>query len=153
MLQRIQTIYLLLALCSLVAAFFFPFANISTESVLQASGAFSSDFSTSVETLLPFPIGYLLIGLIGLISFTILQYKNRKRQMLLTKIAYLLSLATVVAIYLSINSLLGGRAAEDVGVVYGIATYMPVVALVFLFLAHRAIKKDEELVRSNDRLR
>ena len=36
---------------------------------------------------------------------------------------------------------------------YGIGAYLPVVAIAFLLLAFRGIKKDEDLVKSIDRLR
>jgi uncharacterized oligopeptide transporter (OPT) family protein len=35
----------------------------------------------------------------------------------------------------------------------GIGIYLPIVSLMFLVLANRAIKRDEKLVRSSDRLR
>jgi hypothetical protein len=36
---------------------------------------------------------------------------------------------------------------------YGLGMYLPVIALAFTFLANRGIKKDEDLVKSVDRLR
>ncbi len=41
----------------------------------------------------------------------------------------------------------------DQKVIFKIGSYLPWVQFVFVFLAHRAIKKDDELVRSADRLR
>jgi ABC-type polysaccharide transport system permease subunit len=35
----------------------------------------------------------------------------------------------------------------------GIGMFLPIVAIVFLVLANKAIKKDEDLVKSVDRLR
>lgn len=47
------------------------------------------------------------------------------------------------------------RVAADVGVTtsYEVGSVFPIVALVFLVLALRGIRKDEKLIRSADRLR
>ena len=45
-----------------------------------------------------------------------------------------------------------GHSPSDM-IQYNIGTFLPVAALPFVFLANRGIKKDEELVKSLDRLR
>lgn len=153
MLQRIQTVYLLLVLACLGLTFAFPFAEFDMKYVLDNQGAFLLDRSQSLETLLPFPMAYIAVSLIGLTAFTILAYRDRKKQLLLGKLSYLLILGFVVCVYMSIDHIVDQLGGESVKIEYLVSTYLPVIALVFLFLANRGIKRDEELVKSLDRLR
>lgn len=41
----------------------------------------------------------------------------------------------------------------DRKVVFKIGTYLPMLQVILIFLAHRGIKKDDELVKSAERLR
>ena len=144
MIQRIQSIYIILVIACLGAMFFFPFATIG-ELVYDLNGAGGND------EFLPFPMAGIVIGLIALSIFSLFSFKVRNRQLVLGRISYLLILAMVVCVYLSISKL---QEAEGVDMVsYGVSTYLPVVSLVIQFLANRAIKNDDELVKSLDRLR
>ena len=107
---------------------------------------------SKVKALFSFPLAGIVIGLLALTAFIMFSYKNRKRQLVLGRVNYFLILALVVFIHVSIKKILGQMGAGQ-SIVYGISTYLPVVSLVFQFLANRAIKKDEELVKSLDRLR
>lgn len=42
---------------------------------------------------------------------------------------------------------------EGIHIVYGISSYIPIAQIILLILAQRAIRKDEKLVRSSERLR
>jgi len=157
MLQRIQSVYLLLAILCLGAMFFFPIAQ-GGEVLFDTEGvhAIVSDGAStvqSIKSILPFQIGFIVIGLIGLLVFTILQYRHRGRQMIFCRIGYLLILGLVVLIYMTIADVMKQTGMAEAAVKYDVSTYLPVVALVFLFLANRAIRKDEEMVKSLDRLR
>ena len=52
-----------------------------------------------------------------------------------------------ILIYLSLT--LPGEASSE----KGIGMFLPIVVILFAFLANKAIKKDEDLVKSVDRLR
>jgi DMSO reductase anchor subunit len=133
--------------------FAFPIAEFNAKYLLDVTGAFLLDRSQTIDTLLPFPMYYIVVSLAGLLLFCILQYRNRKQQITLCWLSYLLILGLVVLLYLSVDHIVANLQDATAPVAYGVSTYLPVVALVFVFLAKRAIKKDELLVSSQDRLR
>ncbi|MFD1631658.1 DUF4293 domain-containing protein [Pseudopedobacter beijingensis] len=153
MIQRIQSVYLLLASLALFALFIFPLAN-----VLDASGAkriritgvyeIAENGLVQKESFLLLTIATVVLALIPLVL--IFLYKNRKQQMLFVYLtaglvigysywlSTLLKSATVVSLQ-----------ASDYGIGIGLSS----VAVLFLILAARGIKRDDQLVRSADRLR
>ncbi|MEM9527068.1 MAG: DUF4293 domain-containing protein, partial [Bacteroidota bacterium] len=93
--------------------------------------------------------------LIGLFAFagvvllaTIFLFKNRPLQMKLTLAGIVLvAFAIGYGAYQLFTDSAAALATPDIGVA------LPVLAIIFSFLAQRYIKKDEKLVRSADRLR
>ncbi|MEP6260235.1 MAG: DUF4293 domain-containing protein [Gillisia sp.] len=136
MLQRIQTIYLFIAaLISGVLIFFVSLWSNETgepvyvEEVLIALGMF---------------LGSALLSLI-----TIFLFKNRKLQFVLGRINILLNFFLLgVLVYWTLIVPGEMQISEK-----GIGMFIPVLSIVFLVLANKAIKKDEDLVKSVDRLR
>lgn len=150
MLQRIQTVYLLLAFIVVVVAIFFPIVTFESEAFISEISPLGITYTEGqYEFTGPYGIppiaGYGLLAILILVQ--LLQFKNRKRQMAIGRWLYILIIAQV-----AFNYVLCGAMAEPVSA-WGLAFYGPVAALPFIFLANRAIKKDEELVRSIDRLR
>jgi peptidoglycan/LPS O-acetylase OafA/YrhL len=82
---------------------------------------------------------------------TIFMYKNRPRQMQLSRLSLLLNAALTVAFFLLSENYFAKITSSNVE--YGMGIYFPIIAAVFLLLATRAIKKDNILVRSADRIR
>jgi len=136
MLQRIQTLYMLIALIAIGAlGFVFPlWKTAQGEFYFMQSGAYT-----------------MLTGLIvSLILLSILSYKKRKHQFVANRLAIILNLILLgLFVYRSLN--LSGE-AEAVSE-KGIGMFLPIVSIVFLVFANKAIKKDEDLVKSVDRLR
>ncbi|TVZ27278.1 uncharacterized protein DUF4293 [Gillisia sp. Hel_I_86] len=136
MLQRIQTIYLFLAaLISGVLIFFVSLwsneagESIFVEEVLVAMGLF---------------LGSAVLSFISIFLF-----KNRKLQFVLGRINILLNFFLLgVFVYWSLSVPGEMEISEK-----GIGMFIPVLSIVFLVLANKAIKKDEDLVKSVDRLR
>lgn len=136
MLQRIQTIYLFLAaLISGVLIFFVSLwsnengDSVFVEEVLIAMGLF---------------IGSAVLSIISIFLF-----KNRKLQFVLGRINILLNFFLLgVFVYWSLTVPGEMEISEK-----GIGMFIPVLSIVFLVLANKAIKKDEDLVKSVDRLR
>jgi cytochrome bd-type quinol oxidase subunit 2 len=80
---------------------------------------------------------------------TIFIFKNRKLQFVLNRLNIILNFILLgVLVYLSLN-LSGETAVSE----KGIGMFLPIISIVFLVLANKAIKKDEDLVKSVDRLR
>ncbi len=150
MLQRIQTVYLLLSAIALTLTIWMPFAAFDKNGSVSTFTIFG--LSTTQQDLNSWFPYYIVIGLsVALSLFAITQFKKRKRQLNLGKINYLLLLTTIVMLFLDSDNIGQKLAIEKIQ--YGFGMYLPVVALAFTFLANRSIKKDEDLVKSVERLR
>ena len=150
MIQRIQTIYLLLVLICLSLVFAFPFATYTVAEQNYTFDVMGFTYNGANQVKFPFYVAALVIVLLTL--FTILKYKNRKLQLKLGRINYLLLLVVIALSFVNVRTI-EDSFGEVVSVSFGIGLFLPVAALAFLFLANRSIKKDEELIKSLDRLR
>jgi len=137
MIQRIQTVYLLIALVILGALpFVFPL-------FIMSDGKEFRFMNDSFYTVL-----FGLSTTLTLIS--IMYFKKRQHQFVLNRLTIILNLILLgLFVYRSLN--LSGETVQVSE--KGIGMFLPIVAIVFLALANRAIKKDEDLVKSADRLR
>jgi hypothetical protein len=97
-------------------------------------------------------IGVLAVASAAVAVLEIFQFRSRGKQLLLGSINLLLIMATVGAsFYFSskgeqlLNLKLEGK--------FQLAMYLPTLALLLNLLANRFIRRDEQLVRSMDRLR
>ncbi|OIQ29555.1 MAG: hypothetical protein BM564_04910 [Bacteroidetes bacterium MedPE-SWsnd-G2] len=136
MLQRIQTIYLLIAaLVSGGLIFVLP---------LWTSAEGTEVFAKDDVWILA---GFMASAVLSVI--TIFNFKNRQTQFVLGRLNIILNFILLgVFVYQSLT--LSGEAAASEK---GIGLLVPVFSIVFLALANKAIKKDEALVKSVDRLR
>jgi hypothetical protein len=143
MLQRIQSIYLLLvALLSVVLIF--------AKLFLIEAPALNPPYDHVSRYLASNSFLMILNGVIGVISFiTIFLYKKRMTQVKACNLLMILICVLVGLLFFTADTL----NTENAKVVYKYGTYLPLIQLILTFLAMRAIKKDEELVRSADRLR
>ena len=137
MLQRIQTVYLILALLVMgVLPFLFPLWK-------EAAG---NEFWFMESTI--YSAGFGLSTALSLLS--IISYNKRQQQFVMNRLNIILNLTLLgLFVYRSLN--LSGEA--PVVSEKGIGMFLPIVSIVFLVLANKAIKKDEDLVKSVDRLR
>lgn len=160
MIQRKQTLFLLAAVLLCGFSFLLPIANYDSplggdHYELFTSRVFDPVNAVTVEDApLKYPI-YLLYALLGVALFVdIFLFKNRKRQMLILRSTYIFGALTLVLQLVTNQSttayLSTGRHLESA---FGPVMFFPIGILIFMFLAERGIKKDEELVKSMDRLR
>lgn len=136
MIQRVQTLYLALA-------------AIVSGGLSFAFSMWTNASGTSVMALdMVWLIGlFLLSALLSLV--TIFKYKNRQTQFVLGRLNIILNFILLgVIVYLSLT-LSGETAVSE----KGIGMILPLFSIVFIVLANKAIKKDEDLVKSVDRLR
>ena len=154
MLQRIQTIYILLFSILLFIASFLPFAIVTLGddfySLYPATGWEISSGETYSDSKTFYYVGYLVA-----VSFSVLMlvnYKNRKKQLRYGKICYLIVLLSLVYMFNVVSQMTTELEAANAPQ-YSYSMYLLVASLPFMFLANRAIKKDEKLVKSLDRLR
>ncbi|QTE22284.1 DUF4293 domain-containing protein [Polaribacter cellanae] len=143
MIQRIQTIYLLLA-SAISGGLIFVFDL--WENLKREVFAFDLLSSNSLSLKI-IPILFLVSAILTFIA--IFLYKNRKLQFVIGRLAILVNLILLgLSIYLSLN-LSGETAVSE----KGIGMFIPILAILLIVLANKAIKKDEDLVKSVDRLR
>jgi len=137
MIQRIQTIYLFLAFLLVGALpFIFPLWTLSD----------GKDYFFMQNQ-----IYIILFGLSTAITiYTIISFKKRQTQFVANRLNIVLNLILLgLFVYHSLN--LSGETL--VVSEKGIGMFLPILTIVFLVLANKAIKKDEDLVKSVDRLR
>ncbi len=154
MLQRIQTLYLLIADLLVVALFFVPFAEIPGKegSLYQfdLSGVISRGTAGSPMMHSSWPVLILACLILILINLTILQFKNRMRQMKLSYFTIVLLIGLTALIYYYV-----WKSSNLMGSSYSLKIFFtfPLIASVFVYFAIRGIAKDELLVKSIDRIR
>lgn len=152
MIQRIQSIYLLLAAVCVAIAM-----CIAVGSYVEADGI-------TTHILKPLGISYSngeyqsTWGLFGLLFLsavislaTIFLYRNRMLQIRMTIFNALLLIGYYVVAAVFIFSLKGGL--EDASFRPGIGLALPAVAIILFYLAFRGIYRDEIMVKAADRLR
>ena len=146
MIQRIQSIFLFLAAAAGFGLLSLPFAT-TAEAV--ATSALFADASYSVNDNIGLLVLFAVAGALALAS--IFLFNNRTLQQ---KIAQLSIVANVIGLVLTVILFWqDGLMNSDVAINDGVGAYLPFVFLFFGVLALRAIRKDESLVKSMDRLR
>ena len=144
MIQRIQTIYLLFAaIVSGGLTFVFSLWTNVEKILFFAIDAFDSN-DLLIKLI---PILFVVSALLSII--TIFLFKNRKLQFVLGRLNILTNLFLLgLLIYQSLN-----LSGETVVSEKGIGLVLPIIVIFLLAIANKAIKKDEDLVKSVDRLR
>ena len=129
MLQRIQTVWIFLAIIGAVFLF-----------------VTGQDFSLFGPV--PFiSVACVILVLFGFIS--ILSYKDRKRQLQLNKISLIINALLLGLLAYWLLTLSGGIDFPE----KGIEPLFPLLSIICLLIANVYIRKDERLVKSVDRLR
>ncbi len=95
----------------------------------------------------------LAVATILISVYTALQFKDRKKQMKLVKMLMALIIAFFLAAHMAVHGSLFSFSMDAMTSTIRIGMIFPVLSLAFAFLANKGIKKDEELVKSVDRLR
>lgn len=109
---------------------------------------FALDLLKSESNLLKLiPVLFLVSAILAFVAIFI--FKNRKLQFVVGRLTILINLILLgLLIYVSLT--LPGEASVSEK---GIGMFIPILAILLLVLANKAIKKDEDLVKSVDRLR
>lgn len=137
MLQRIQTIYLAIVfVLAGILPFVFPLWKLADGKELY------------FMSIMAYQILFGLSTTLALLS--ILSFKKRQQQFVFNRLNMILNLILLgLFVYRSLN-LSGETPAVSEK---GIGMFLPIISIVMLVLANKAIKKDEDLVKSVDRLR
>jgi len=139
MLQRIQTVWLFLAVLFAALTYKFPFytGNIIGKDNVQRYEKLvaSSNFILLILT------ASFIVGTIAIIFM----YKSRKQQLWLTVVAACLSILNLVIYFYEVKRFNSGNMSLTAILAFAIP--------ILLILAINGIRKDEKLIRSLDRLR
>ena len=140
MIQRQQTLWLLLATIAGVLTFLFPFLTgwelvPKTTMERPAEIVAGSNFFILLTT----------IASIAISAVTIFLFKNRKQQIWLCLLGILLSALLIFLYIMQMNKTIKPTLA--------LFCILPFIVLASYFMAYRNIRKDEKLVKSLDKLR
>lgn len=136
MLQRIQTVYLFISALVIGALYlWFPIIiNEANELIIDKNE--------------PLVLG-LIIGSVVLTLVSIFNFNKRQLQFVLNRLNIILNFVLLgVFVYRSLT-----LSGETLVSEKGIGVLLPIISIVFLVMANKAIKRDEDLVKSVDRLR
>jgi amino acid transporter len=160
MIQRIQTVYLAIAmvLLSIVAVgsevfrfvgetVFFKFNSFGIE---RFQVAFPNGKSEMVNSS---PLYLSLIMLVMFLFVALMGYKNLKRQLKLVRVAFYVYLLLVVGLLIFSFVGLTSYTPEPLKRELGLGFFLFIAGLPFVFLANISIKRDKKLIDSLNRLR
>ncbi len=164
MIQRIQTLFLTLAIISSILMFFYPVESITEFTEVQNQtletdyyhlnvmgiGDPSPDTIPQMNPLVYVPVLIALLMVLILSAYAILRFRNRLHQLKLVKTAIFINILLIAGIFLNYPKLFSNG---KIGTEMSTGAWFPLISLVFLVLANRYILKDEKLVKSVDRLR
>jgi hypothetical protein len=149
MIQRIQSIYLLVAAVALGLQIAFPYAMAPANTPAIAAPVFADGVFNLFDN-----VGIMGLTGLGIIDslLAIFMYKNRALQGRLVGMTVIVAVMLSVLVGFTFYTANKGLPAGSL-VSYGIGMAMPLVAAFLLWMASGAIRKDENLVKSMDRLR
>ena len=149
MIQRKQTVFLFSTILFLILLFIFPSFSFKKDGeeiplLIYGMGELQTNFLVLI---------LLNVSSIVLLAVIIFLYKNRTKQIFLCRVSTFLIAGLIVAIFYFAENV--KKNSEVAGFLMEMqpALVAPIAALLLVILANRAIRKDEELVRSADRLR
>lgn len=155
MIQRLQSIWLLLASLALFALFIFPIAhNVYIGAIpktIKVTGIYEDMAGQMLRTtsFLALTVVTIIMGILPLIILVL--YKNRKQQLALSyglifvMIGFSFWMSQTVQNYVESAKI----RVED----FGIGALLTSISIVFMLLAIKGIKNDDKLIKSADRLR
>ena len=158
MIQRIQTLYLLLAS---VFYFFYWFFGLnwyqSGFEILQEK--LDNDFviNSPILELILNTTSYIPLVILIICAISIFSYKSRSKQILTCKISFYLSLFmsfyTLFYFYLTLEGLIAIMPSKVLEILMYAAILNPFVCSYLIFLALKCIRNDDELIQSLNRIR
>lgn len=154
--QRIQTLFLIIAILFNCSVYFMNIATFSFQEVHFEHDMYGlKEEGTSQIGDTVFALAALATLSIILSFAVIINFKKRHLQIKLAQANLLIQLGFIVGIFFSLEKAIEILAAQGVNTIpdYALGSYIAILPLVFIFLAIRAIKKDDALVRAADRIR
>jgi putative flippase GtrA len=152
--QRIQTVFLVVVVLSMIGTILLPlwvFQPESENSHMLYALHYSVKSNGAIDTrYLPYCVTAMLAAAAATLAFiSIRQFKNRMLQMKLGALNALLMLGLMICVVVFALDLTKQYPHGQ----YGAGLWTIVVSIIANFLANRFIRKDEKLVRESERLR
>jgi hypothetical protein len=148
MLQRIQTIYLLLAVAAMAAFLFAPVIRYEATDINYVNDVQAWDVKPFISGYFVFIVAIFEGIAIGFSLLAIALYKRRPLQIVLAWLAMLLHISSAAYIFYYFQT-----KENPIDIIYTLWNLAALPPVLFLLLAIFGIKKDEALVKSMDRLR
>lgn len=155
MLQRIQSIYLLLAGAAILALFLFPLAhNVYVDNTpinIMVTGTYAD--AGGQQVLKDHFVALTAVtAIVGILPFIVIfLFKNRKQQITLCYSTILVIIGYSFWIAQTAKEVVGGITLQPAN--FGIGLFLCPLAIALLILAIKGIQRDEKLIKSADRLR
>lgn len=161
MIQRVQSIFLLIAIIIPIVLIFMPLGYLTTEGAQYVYNSISlkENIPDGSSVIRLYYLAFCLFLTAFLSGVALFMYKNRVKQMQVVSFTMIIFLITLMLILwvcpdVIFKKFFGARMEDFIFTFNTVPLIiLIVVEAVCLFLANRFIKKDEELVRSADRLR
>jgi hypothetical protein len=152
--QRVQTIFLAVAIACLVATIFFPIWEVKTETTRLTLYPlyYRAQMGTDVQEIY-FP--YCIVAILAIAAATVAfmeiqKFNNRLLQMKMGMLnALLMAACLFTTVYFAMSLQKTAQAPGN----FGFSVYLPFAAMVLNMIANRFIRRDEKLVKDSDRLR
>ncbi len=155
MIQRIQTLYLFFIVIISIVLFFTPLIEFVNNESVFSLGILGLNFQNQQNIItistLPLIIINSMVILLSIIS--IYSFKNRNLQLKICKINLFLISSFLIFIVMYSNQIEEKIGSTALNTSFGLGILLPVLSLILTYLAIRGIKKDQELLRSIDRIR
>lgn len=145
MIQRIQSIWFLLAAAIGAGLFYF---SLYKYDVIKEGSEVTMKLSAANNFLLLI----LALVVIGLPLITIFLFNNRKTQKKMGVLSIVANVAFIAATLMLIGNI-NNEVPPPTDANYMPGIIIPIVSIILIILALRGITKDEKLIRSQDRLR
>ncbi|TDQ07550.1 DUF4293 domain-containing protein [Pedobacter metabolipauper] len=152
MIQRVQSIWLFLASVAIFLLLIIPIVSkqeAGVETWIQGSGLYkeSNGIKEKIDSSNPLVINIIAVGILCFVA--IFTFKNRTLQKRMIWVCMVLIISLSFWIYLFCGVLPGGITMAS----YGVGAFLPILSFFFCILGLRGIRKDEQLLKSADRLR
>lgn len=149
--QRIQTVYLIIAILINFSLFILDFAIIKIDAGAYAFDMYGLNGESSYSTVIPAVLATVNILLSFIVIFL---FKKRQLQIKLSQLNLFTQAAFVAAILFLIDE--GSKSLglnDNLIIEYTLGTFLSLAPMLFIYLGIRGIKKDEALIRAADRIR
>lgn len=157
MIQRKQSIFLLLAAIAYIVCLFLPIANVDPKAMEGQTEIFNLGIVTSDGNMsivgMCVPL-FIILSITTILSFvTIFMYKNRKLQLNLCSITMFLNMIWYIGLALVAFGVISIPDVNSEDLSINFASCLPLVSFILIVMARKGISDDEKLVRAADRIR